>query len=299
VIRPTASYLPNIGINMPQSNLNIQRTASPKAGISSTGDGGPVVLLHSSMASKKQWRSLTERIGGKYRVIAIDLYGYGETAFPGQAGQFSLNDEVELVRAALADVLAPWEAFHLIGHSYGGGVALRLAFDLPQRVRSLGLFEPTAFHLLPPGEPGLAQIRAVFEQVRLALAQDDAPAATRRFIDFWNEDGFFDALPAAKQVEFIRQSAKVPLDFRALLNEPLDIGQYRRLDMPMCLIRGSHSPRCATAVVDVLATLENARAHRVVGGHMAPVTHPDAVNRILEDFIASLEVDTLAEINTA
>ncbi|HYD59540.1 MAG TPA: alpha/beta fold hydrolase [Noviherbaspirillum sp.] len=279
--------------------MNIQLSACPSAGISSTGDGVPVVLLHSSMGSKKQWRSLIERLRAKYRVIAIDLYGYGETAFPAQTGHFSLNDEVELVRAALADVLAPWEAFHLIGHSYGGGVALRLAFDSPQRVRSLGLFEPTAFHLLPSGEPGLAQIRAVFEQVRIALEQDDAPAATRRFIDFWNEDGFFDALPAAKQVEFIRQSAKVPLDFRALLHEPLDIGHYRRLDMPMCLIRGTQSPRCATAVVDVLATLENARAHQVVGGHMAPVTHADAVNRIIEDFIASLDVEALAETNAA
>ncbi len=284
---------------MPQSNLNIQRTACPSAGISSTGAGVPVVLLHSSMGSKKQWRSLTERIGAKYRVIAIDLYGYGETAFPAQTGQFSLSNEVDLVRAALTEVLAPWEAFHLIGHSYGGGVALRLAFDSPQRVRSLGLFEPTAFHLLPPGEPGLAQIQAVFEHVCLALEQDDAPVATRSFIDFWNEDGFFDSLPAAKQVEFIRQSAKVPLDFRALMYEPLDIGHYRRLNMPMCLIRGSQSPRCSTAVVDVLATLENARAHQVVGGHMAPVTHAESVNRILEDFIASLDVETLAETNAA
>ena len=50
----------------------------------------------------------------------------------------------------LARELRPGEKFHLIGHSYGGMVALQLAAQAqPQRVRSLSLFEPIAFHLLP------------------------------------------------------------------------------------------------------------------------------------------------------
>ena len=97
------------------------------------GRGPPIVLLHSSMSSKSQWRELIESLRDRYRLIAIDLLGYGESAMPSAIG-YSLGDEVRLVESVLARELQPGEQFHLIGHSYGGIVALQLAAQAqPQR----------------------------------------------------------------------------------------------------------------------------------------------------------------------
>src|SRR4030095_9545671 len=105
------------------------------------------------------WRELIESLRDRYRLIAIDLLGYGESSMPGD--RYSLGDEVRLVETVLERELQPGEHFHLIGHSYGGIVALQLAAqDGPQRVRSLSLFEPIAFHLLPALDPDLAELEA-------------------------------------------------------------------------------------------------------------------------------------------
>ena len=51
-------------------------------GLRVEGCGPPIVLLHSSMSSKSQWRELIDSMRDRYRLIAIDLLGYGESAMP-------------------------------------------------------------------------------------------------------------------------------------------------------------------------------------------------------------------------
>src|SRR5215467_11177508 len=104
-----------------------------------TGRGETVVLLHASASSGAQWRSLTEDLQGRWRVLAPDLHGYGQTGPRPESHLPGLGDEAALVDAILGRS-AP--RFHLVGHSYGGAVALRLASDRPARLLSLTLIEP-------------------------------------------------------------------------------------------------------------------------------------------------------------
>ena len=138
------------------------------------GRGAPVVLLHSSMSSKGQWRELIQRMRDCYRLIAIDLHGYGDTSLPQSADCFALDDEVRLVESVLTSALQTGQRFHLVGHSYGGVVALQLAQRQPQRVRSLSLFEPIPFHLLTDRDPGVAELHTVRRQIEASLKSDDA-----------------------------------------------------------------------------------------------------------------------------
>ena len=118
--------------------------AADGVGLRIEGSGPAVVLLHSSMSSKSQWRELIESLRDRYRLIAIDLLGYGESPMPGDG--YSLADEVSLVESVLARELRPHEQFHLIGHSYGGVVALQLAAQSQsQRLRSLTCSSPSPF----------------------------------------------------------------------------------------------------------------------------------------------------------
>lgn len=262
----------------------------PQAGMRIEGHGTAIVLLHSSMGSKSQWRTLMEQMRGTHRLIAIDLHGYGDSPMPECLNRFSLSDEVRLVQSMLAKVLAPGEAYHLVGHSFGGGVALRLAHADPERVRSLCLYEPTAFHLLDPQHTALQEIREVARATEEALRSGQRLGAAELFIDYWGSTGSFAALPPSRQALFASLLDKVPLDFRALINDSHQALDYCRIARPLCLITGRKSPDCVHAIASVLAdALSGCERPEIDAGHMAPLTHPALVNPIIDEFIRRID----------
>jgi pimeloyl-ACP methyl ester carboxylesterase len=245
----------------------------------------PVVMLHSSMSSKAQWNRLTQRLAPDFPVLALDLYGYGATAMPDNPAQFCLMDEVRLVQDAIARALGPHARFHLMGHSYGGAVALRLSLEQPDRVASLALYEPVAFHLLSNQDQGRQEIEAVIANIDLHLQQNPRKA-TRVFIDYWNEPGTFNGLPEPVQTSFEAQIAKVRLDFQALLNEPVQSVDLKAIQTRTCLVSGNRSPQSTRQIADLLqACLPSMERHCVDGGHMAPIQRADAVNTLWEAFL--------------
>jgi pimeloyl-ACP methyl ester carboxylesterase len=210
-------------------------------------------------------------------VFAPDLCGYGAAApWPGN-GAFSLAHEAEVVRSI---VDRAGEPAHLIGHSYGGAVALHFARRHGARLRSLALIEPVAFHLL--GER--ADIVAVAEGVARAVASGDYVGGFGAFVDYWSGPGSWAAVPEAKRVALASRLPKVALEFHATLTEPAGPAAFTGIDLPTLLIQGSLSPRPARRVCEVLArVLPDARLITINGaGHMAPLTHAEQVNGLLD-----------------
>ena len=247
-----------------------------------------IVLLHSSMSSKAQWATLVDQLAPDFRCIPLDLLGYGSAPYPQGAGQgeaytHTLAHEADAVAEAIATQLAPDEAFHLVGHSFGGVSALHLARRMPDRVRTLTLFEPVAFHLLPEQDPARVEIVTVVGGIMTCATDRDA---TRIFIDYWNRPGAFDAAPASAQNKMIAQIAKVKLDFQALLGEPVALADLAVLTMPALVLSGQHSPASTRSLAAQLAAaLPNARALQTRGGHMGPITHGDAINPTIAAFL--------------
>jgi pimeloyl-ACP methyl ester carboxylesterase len=248
------------------------------------------VLLHSSMSSRSQWAALSAQLQAQFRCIAVDLLGYGKSPFPADIeGAHTLGHEVDAVNAAIAGQLAPGAPFHLIGHSFGGATALRLARQLRERVLSLTLFEPVAFHVLPAADPARQEIEAVVARIHGAASERDA---TRIFLDYWNHAGSFDAMPAALQDKFTAQIAKVKLDFEALLGEPTPLSALAQLTMPALVMSGQDSPLSTRRLAAQLAgALPQGSALQTQGGHMAPITHGAIVNPLIAAFLASEVVD--------
>lgn len=231
------------------------------------------------MSSKAQWNRLGEALHSRYRVIAIDLYGYGEAPFPPQAEEFSLAREAERVGQLINRHIGD-HPFHLIGHSYGAATALRYAYDHPARLLSIGLYEPVAFHLLPRQDAAVKQMQAVGEAVTKALAADDPAGATEHFIDFWSGGGTYARMERDRQIIMERYIYKVALDFQALFGETLSATDYRHIELPTCLLWSPQSPLPTRRIAAVLErTLPRIESHSVAGGHMAPITNPDEVNQ--------------------
>ncbi|KQQ45275.1 alpha/beta hydrolase [Duganella sp. Leaf126] len=240
------------------------------------------------MSSKAQWAALTAQLADTYRCLPLDLLGYGAAPFPAGAGAGSgyvhtLAHEAEAIKAALATTLAPDEPFHLVGHSYGGVSALHLARSMPDRVLSLALHEPVAFHLLPDDDPSKMEITGVVGTILGAGSDRDA---TRTFIDYWNRPGAFDAAPPAAQDKMIAMIAKVRLDFEALLGEPVSFADLAALTVPTLVMAGQHSPISTRGLAPKLAAaLPNATMLETCGAHMGPITHADAINPVIAEFL--------------
>lgn len=251
----------------------------------SQGRGQPVILLHSTASSSAQWRTLAERLAGRYHVLAPDFHGCGASTPWAGDGAFWLADEAAIVHALMEQLDEP---VHLVGHSYGGAVALQVARRRGDDLRSLTLIEPVAFHLLADGDAAdraaLAEIAAVADAMQRALACGDYQGGLARFVDYWNGSGSWARIPTAKRRRLAGALAKVTLDFHATIHDPRRLRDFERLSAPTLLLQGSATTTPAQRICERLAlALPWAHTHEIDGaGHMAPLTHPDAVNALIE-----------------
>lgn len=106
------------------------------------GSGPPLVLVHGFGASTYSWRLVMPRLAASFRVVAVDLSGFGYTQRPADRARYTREAQGELILAVM-DALG-FQSAHLMGHSYGGGISLWLAWKHPERVRSLVLVDSSA-----------------------------------------------------------------------------------------------------------------------------------------------------------
>ena len=255
-----------------------------------TGSGESVVLLHSSASSGAQWRGVAAALDDRFQIATPDLYGYGATpAWPGEK-PLTLADEAALVSATLAECSGP---VHLVGHSYGGAVALRVALDHADKLSSLTLIEPVAFHLLqgPIATDRLLmdEIHAVAQAVWTAAAQGDYWNGMGGFVDYWNGAGAWSNIKEDTRRTLAPLISKVALDFAATFRETTPLDAYRWLDLPALVVCSECSPAPTRRITDLLmSTLPNSR-YAVIknAGHMAPLTHADAVGAAIVEHLST------------
>jgi pimeloyl-ACP methyl ester carboxylesterase len=248
------------------------------------GSGQPVVLLHSAGASATQWRALIDTLSARFLVLAPDLYGYGGTApWPGHA-EYSLGEEAALV-GALLDTLD--EPPHLVGHSYGGAVALHVARQRPAGLRSLTLIEPVAFHLLRDGDEidkaALLEFIKGGKSVTRALCRGEYHCGFEYFVDYWNGPGTWAAMPMARRSDLAPRLAQLALTFHATTGDAACLEDFESIDVPTLLVQGSNTTLPARRACCRLALAWPQAQLRIIpgAGHMSPVTHREEVNPLI------------------
>ena len=158
-----------------------------------------IVALHCSASSGRQWAAYAGLLPAGMHLIQPDLMGYGgEPDWPPDR-PVSLDDEARRLAPALAACRA---GVHLLGHSYGGAVALQMALLWPQRVLTLTLYEPVRFALLLADAAQEAIGKSILDTGRRigALARSgNLREAAAAFVDYWSGAGAWDLLPPQRQ----------------------------------------------------------------------------------------------------
>ena len=247
----------------------------------------PVILLHSGGMSSRQWRKLSDALGSTHRVIAPDFLGAGEQPSWPRDQPFHFFDDVEVIEKLMARLGQP---VHLVGHSYGGLIALTLARRHPARLRSLSAFDPVAFGVLYGANDtvGLGDLaRAEQAPVFSDAAQGGGDAWFEVFVDYWNGPGAWRALPPPARESFLRVGRKVFVEVMSLMSDRTPASAYAKIEAPALLLSGERSPVAAQRVVSILSeTVPRSRAQTVEGaGHMGPITHASGVNAAIVSHI--------------
>jgi len=250
---------------------------------SDAGTGPLVVMLHASLSHARQWGALTAALEQRYSTRALNLFGYGRTpAWPAPAVP-TLDDYADLVLAAIP---AGAEDVTLIGHSFGGAVAMQAALRLGARAAKLVLLEPSIFALLE-----MCGRREAYAEIR-SLARDaglDPPdRAAERFIDYWSGPGAWAATPEPRRAAYRRGIGLVRNEFAAAFGARRALDDWRdALPRRTLVAFAADTTRPSREIADLLA-LAGAGwdfARLASGGHMAPLTRPELVNPVVAGFL--------------
>lgn len=241
-----------------------------------------MLLLHSSGMSGRQFAKLIPKlVDAGYRAVAIDLAGHGRSPALAEGAGFGWRDDVESVLALIT------EPSHLVGHSYGGLVALHVALASADRVKGLVLYDPVAFGILEDDD---ADVMATLSQIELSggATLSTRDEWLRSFVDYWGGQGAWQALRKSARDEFRRVGWAVREGVRTLMTDATKAAVYAALP-PLALLTGEHTPVAERRVIDRLAAATGASVSVIAGaGHMGPLSHADAVNARIVELLRAL-----------
>lgn len=251
-------------------------------------DKATVICVHSSGSTGGQWAALRSQLEGDFHVLTPDLHGHGAgPAWHGPDEDIVAADAAHIARLAGAqrgDV-------YLIGHSYGGAIALRVALHHPESVTSVAVYEPVVFRLLfdysGRRQPASPIIELAIAMRRRLRSGDEAGAASR-FVDYWSAAGAWQRLSADQQASVRLRTRLIAAHFTSLANDTPRLGDYRSLRAPVLMLAGSDMSAPIRRIQELLRfTLPDARSETMGAiGHMGPVTHASAVARRIALFVA-------------
>lgn len=146
------------------------------------GDGPSLLLLHGFTGSKSTWQPFVQKWSQRYRIIAVDIVGHGETVAPDDSSFYTMKHEAASLVAMihLLDVEKP----HLLGYSMGGRLALYLKTRYPHQFGNL---------VMESGSPGLEDplAREHRRQNDCLLAKEILKKGINRFVEYWENIPLF------------------------------------------------------------------------------------------------------------
>jgi pimeloyl-ACP methyl ester carboxylesterase len=254
--------------------------------------GDPVVLVHGSYVDRHNWDLVVPGLSQALQVLAYDRRGYGES--PPLPHPNPVRDDAE----DLAGLLAELDHFpaHVIAHSYGGAVALRLASERPEMVRSLAIHEVPFVGLLeddPTTAPEAERLEAGVAVMRTLILEGHPESAAEQLVDqFSTEPGAWGRMPAPARAMFVRNAGRWAEEYGDPEATRPDLPALHELLIPILLTEGSMSPPFLRRITQQLEhRLRNVTLQEVPdAGHAPHVSRPHQYVGLLVNFLLERNV---------
>lgn len=238
-----------------------------------------VLLLHQSPRSWAEYREVLPLLGERFRAIAMDTVGFGDSAPPPWPPSIERWARVAI---ELLDALGI-ERAHVVGHHTGGVIAVELAASFPGRVGALVLsstpYTDEAFRVARAKRP---PIDAVEQQ-----------ADGAHLMQMWrNRQGFYPQgrpeLLQAFVLDGLKASGDIEGGHRAVASYRME-DSIGRVTQPVLLVRAPQDPFASPHAADLAEHLADARIVDIEGG-MVPLPDqlPEAFARVVNDFLQDL-----------
>lgn len=258
------------------------------------GDGEPAVLVHGSLVDRTTWGAVRDGLAPSLHVLVYDRRGHGEST--GAIRVHPVRDDTH----DLAELLEALDFYpvHVIAHSYAGAVALRLAVDRPELVRSLAVHEPPFVRILeddPATAPEAERLVTGTNAIRALVQSGRKEDATREIVNAFSvEPGAWDRLrPEAREglLRHVDRWAEELADPEATKPDPTALAEIL---VPVLLTTGERSPPFLHRTVARLAErLRNVTVRTLPGvGHAPHQTSPDQFIALLHGFLVERNVPT-------
>lgn len=241
-------------------------------------EGAPrtALAIHCTLGHSGAWRGVAAALKDDLSLLAVDLPSHGKSGVWDRTG--NLHDvATDMVRGVMSGPM------DLIGHSFGATVALRIAVETPELVRSLTMIEPVYFAAAFADKPELMEdYKRNSIALNAAFETGDEREAARVFHRDWGDGTNWDDLPARMQDHMARLVHYVPASSAMVLHDSaglLEGNRMARAAMPAVVIEGDQSP-AMSAEVSIALEKRLPDIERVIikgAGHMVPLTHPDTL----------------------
>jgi len=247
--------------------------------------GTAVLLVHAGVADRRMWDPVWDRLTAAHDVVRVDLRGFGDSTTLPEPGWSNT-----------ADVLATLEALgidrvHVVGASFGAGVAVETALVRPTAVASLVLLAPGGA-LIPERTEDLAAFAAAEDE---ALERDDLDAAAQANVDTWVIGPGRDAEAVPNDVRRLvhtmqRRVFEITADWPDVDETDLDPPALERLaevTVPTIVVQGGHDLDAIVKAADAVTT-GIPGAERVDWpdvAHLPSLERPDDVAALVEEWI--------------
>ncbi|MBO6602010.1 MAG: alpha/beta hydrolase [Roseicyclus sp.] len=245
-------------------------------GVRTWGQGPePALLLHCSLAHSGAWDGVARALSDRMTMTAPDLIGHG------RAPDWDRSQDLHDQTTAQVEGLLPDAPCHMIGHSFGATIALRLAERHPACVRTLTLIEPVLFAAVAQDAQDAARATSADQgEEDLPGSDADLVAAARVFLKDWGGGTAYDDLPQAQQAYMSARMPLIAASHRALHHDSAGLlPRLGQVTAPVLLMSGDASPPVVEDILDCLAAgiARSYRARIAGAGHMLPITHPGPV----------------------
>jgi pimeloyl-ACP methyl ester carboxylesterase len=253
-------------------DARVGRVALPDGGelaYEERGAGPAIVFLHSSIVDRSMWRPTVARLADRYRCVAIDLRGFGESSLPRE--RFSDHEDMRAGCAALG-VVRPV----LVGSSYGGRAALDTAIVAPSL--------PSGVVAIAAGAGGWTyggEVQAFYAELPEIAAEEGPQAAVDAEINFWvlrrRPRAALDTDALAYLRAAIEHARALAWD-RSLRDSIETLARLDAIAVPTSIVLGAYDlPDFAAIGERLQAGIRDAVTLSVPAGHLVPIEAPDAI----------------------